>query len=153
MDETPHDDISALLDSATSQADRTRKNAIKQLRSTATKLKNQHDDSPDIVRDSVAHMAENLYAIADYLDTLEVDKALQLPVQAEDAATSTDDPRAIQRAATPPPTIDIPTGQQAALPMEDGPAASSALSERDQPLVMGISFLVGMVVGLLLRRS
>lgn len=142
-DNTPEtsDDIAALLADATSKADRTRKNAIKQMRTTATKLKNSAEDSPDPVRDHAEQVAQNLYDMADFLEALAVDQTTPvLPEPAPETAET------VPKSPTPPKT----------------PPASPQTSQQEeelffaftpQQIMTGAAFFAGMLVGLVFRRK
>lgn len=132
------DDIAALLADASGKADRTRKNAIKQMRTTATKLKNSAEDSPEPVREHAAQVAQNLYDMADFLDSLAVDQTA--PILPEPAAPQ----------IAPP----APTPAKSAAPPSTTPATEEELffAFTPQQIMTGAAFFAGLLVGAIFRR-
>ena len=146
MAKNANDETTTQMDDSIHKADRTRKNAIKQMRTTATKLKNSTAESDPAVRDHAAQIAQNLYEIADFLDTLTVDQTMPILPEPEVIEREV----VVQAKSQPDTSPASKPSPKSATPVAED---ELVIAFTPQQLATGAAFIVGMFVGLFLRRK
>jgi hypothetical protein len=119
---SPDPAIKEQLGANTEQAERTRKNAIKQFRTTATRLRKQAKDAPEAVKQQSELLARNLESLADQLNARTVEQG----------------PVPVARPEPPRRTVDVPVSP----PPNTENIAWAAVG----------SFIGGLLLGLITRR-